>query len=47
MDYSDESWQYCQDTGRSIVAYIIFYQGGIIDHGTHVPGPDAQSSSES
>ena len=24
-------------------AYIIFYQGGPIDHGTHVPGPVAES----
>ena len=29
-----------------IGAYIIFYQGGPIDHGTHVPGPVAQSSAE-
>ena len=29
---------------RSI--YNIFYQGGPIDHGTHVPGPVAQPSSE-
>ena len=27
--------------------YIIFYQGGPIDHGTHVSGPVAQSSAES
>ena len=33
--------------GRSIGAYIILYQGGPINHGTHVPGPVAQSSSES
>ena len=26
---------------------MIFYQGGKIDHGTHVPGPVAQSSAES
>ena len=25
----------------------MFYQGGPIDHGTHVPGPVAQSSAES
>ena len=31
------------DTG----AYIIYYQGGPIDHGTHVPGPVAKSSAES
>ena len=35
------------DTGRSIGVYIIFYHGGPIDHGTHVPGPVAQSSAES
>ena len=46
MDFSDFSWKYCPDTGRSTGAYIIFYQGGPIDHGTHVPGPVAQSSVE-
>ena len=44
MDFSDSSWQDCPDTGRSTGAYIIFYQGGPIYHGTHVPGPVAQSS---
>ena len=34
-------------TGRSTGAYIIFYQGGPIDYGTHVPGPVAKSSAES
>ena len=47
MAFSDYSWQDCPDTGRSKGAYIFFYQGGIIDHGTHVPGPVAQSSTES
>ena len=47
MAFSDSSWQDCPDTGRSTGAYIIFYQGGSIDHGTHVPGPVAQSSAES
>ena len=47
MDFSDSSWQDCPDTGRSTAAYIIFYQGGPIDHVTHVPGPVAQSSAES
>ena len=47
MDFSDSSWKYCPDTGRSTGAYNIFYQGGPIDHGTHVPGPVAQFSSES
>ena len=47
MAFSDSSWQDCPYTGRSTGAYIIFYQGGTIDHGTHVPGPVAQSSAES
>ena len=47
MDLSDSSWQDFPDTGISIGEYIIFYQGGPIDHGTHVPGPVAQSSVES
>ena len=47
MAFSDSSWQDCPDTGRSTGAYIIFCQGGPIDHGTHVPGPVAQSSAES
>ena len=47
MDFSDSSWQDCPSTVRSTVAYIIFYRGGPIDHGTHVPGPVAQSSAES
>ena len=47
MDFSDSSWQACPDNGRSTGAYNIFYQGGKIDHGTHVPGPVAQSSAES
>ena len=44
MDLSDSSWQDCLDTGRSTGAEIIFYQGGPIDHGIHVPGPMSQSS---
>ena len=47
MDFSDSSQQDYPDTGISIGAYIIFYQGGTIDHGTHVTGPVAQSSAES
>ena len=46
MDFFDYSWKYCPDTGRSTGAYIIFYQGGPIDHGTHVSGPVPQSSAE-
>ena len=47
MDFSESSWKDFPDTGRSTGAYIIFYQGGSIDHGTHVPGPVAQYSAES
>ena len=42
--FSDSSWQDYPDTGRSTGAYIIFYQYGSIDHGTHVPVPVSQSS---
>ena len=38
MYFYHYNWQDCPDTGRSTGAYIIFYQGGPIDHGTHVPG---------
>ena len=47
MAFSDSSWQGFPDTGRSTGAYIIFYQGGPIEHGTNVPGPVAQYSAES
>ena len=47
MAFSDSSWKYCPDTSRITGVYIIFYQGGSIDHGTHVPGTVAQSSAES
>ena len=47
MAFSDSSCQNCPYTGRSTGAYIIFYQGGPIDNGTHVPVPVAQSSAES
>ena len=47
MAFSDSSWQDCPDTGRSTGAWILFYQDGPIDHGTHVTGTVAQSSAES
>ena len=47
MDFSDYNWKDCPETCRITVAYIIFYQGGPIDHDIHVTGPVAQSSSES
>ena len=47
MAFYDSSWKNCPDTGRSTGEYMIFYQGGPIDHCTHVPGPVAQYSAES
>ena len=47
MAFSDSSWQDCLDTGRSTGAYILFYQCGPIDHGTHVLGPVTQPSAKS
>ena len=41
MTFSYSSWKYCPDTGRSTGEFILFYQGGPIDHDTHVPGPVA------
>ena len=46
MDFSDSSLKDCTDTHRSTGAYNIFYQGGTIDIGTHVPVPVSQSSAE-
>ena len=47
MVFSDCSWKDCSDTGISTGEYMIFYQGGTIDRGTHVPGQVSQSSAES
>ena len=47
MAFSDYSWQDCPDTGISPGAYMKFYQGGTIDHGTHVTGPVSQPSAQS
>ena len=47
MIFSDSSSKYCLDTYRSTGVYTIFYQGGPIDHVTHIPGlvvlPGAES----
>ena len=43
MAFSDSSWQDYPDTVISTESYIIFYQGGPIDHGTYVPGPVSRS----
>ena len=47
MPFSDSSWKDCPDTVRNTGAYIIFYQGGPIDHEKYVPGPVSQSIAES
>ena len=47
MAFYDSSWQDFTDYGRSTGVYMIFYQGGPIDHGTYVPGTISQSSAES
>ena len=46
-DFSDYSWQYCLDNGRSTGAYIIFYQGVTIYPIAHITVPVSQSSGES
>ena len=43
---SGSIWQYCQDTGRSTGAYIVFDQCGPIDNCTHNPGLVSQSSAD-
>ena len=44
MAFYDSSWQDFPETCIITGAYIIFYQVGPIDHGTHVPVPVSQSS---
>ena len=46
MVFYDSIWQYFPDNGRTTGSYILFYQGGTIDHGTHFSGPVSQSSAE-
>ena len=40
-------WKDCSDNIRSAVSFIFFYQGGPIDHFTHVPGTVSQWNFES
>ena len=47
MVLSDLIWQECLDIGISTGSYIVFNQGGTIDHCTHVSGPVSQSSAKS
>ena len=47
MVFSDSICHDFPDTSRIKAFYIVFYQGGPIDHCTHVPVPVAQFSAES
>ena len=47
MVLSDSIFQECPDNGSCTGSYILVYQGVQIDYCTHVPGPVAQSTSES
>ena len=42
MAFYDSSLKYFPDNDRSTGAYIIFYQCGKLNHGTHVTVPVAQ-----
>ena len=45
--FSDYTRKGCPHTGRSTGACFCIYQGGPIDHFTHVPGSVSKSSAES
>ena len=44
--FSDSSWDDDHDTSRSTGGYMIFYQGGVVDHSSNMPNPIAMSSAE-
>ena len=44
MVFSDYSWQDFPGAVRITGVYIVFHQGGPIDHGIHVLGPVDKSS---
>jgi hypothetical protein len=44
--FTDSSWDDDFDTSRSTGGYIIFYQGGVVDHSSNMPIPVAMSSAE-
>ena len=47
MVLSGSILQDCIDTGWNTGAYIVFCQGGPIDHCTHVPGTVVKASARS
>ena len=42
----DSSWQDCPDTDCSTAAYLIFFQGGVVDFNSFLPTPVPMSSAE-
>ena len=46
VTFTDSSWNDCKDTGRSTGGYISMFQGGAVDHNSHLPIPVAMSSRE-
>ena len=44
--FSDSSWDDDFDTSRSTGGYLVFYQGGVVDHSSNMPVTDAMSSAE-
>ena len=44
--FSDSSWDDDHDTSRSTGGFLIFYQGGIVDHSSNMPDPVAMISAE-
>ena len=44
MALADSSWKYFPYTVIITGAYMIFYQGGTFDQGTHIWGPVSKSS---
>jgi hypothetical protein len=44
--FSDSSWNYNQDSGRSTGYFIITYMGGVLDHSSNMPDPLVLSSAE-
>ena len=46
ITFSDSSWNYCVDTGKSTGGHITFIKGGTVDYGSHLPVPVAMLSSK-
>ena len=44
--FCDSSWDDDYDTSRSTGGYLVFYQGGVVDHSSNMPIPVSMSSAE-